>query len=667
LIDNKVLVLSAAVAAFLLIGTIVVLGVRISNLSGRLEDNQIVYKAELDKTKLLMDEISQNLQIMSSSTNEVRRSLNLPAKQLIQQKEVTTESEEPDVTVSFFDALRFMVQNDDLEVSAAAFSRFIDEKSLVEYFYDNSYELKRVDLLQAVVIKDNVQLLSFKYNGEERSLNIQNITGDSLNISTDDNNLFSKLDKELMQIDSYFAGIQDLTESLETLLEDDEVQEILTNRNLKLKQVDDKNYTVCLIEDDSIIGSLGQIQNTLLLNSNRFLTIKEFKTSLLEYLLAVSNKTETARVDEYILKEMEKVFSDEGFKVLLESNNCKSSLTKREDDEFIYYDILTLDNTVKGTFALQKEFGEVLLLSGDGKYLKSLKMFTGGNDLKSLISENRDSSEASPYVFDDSSENFLVVGTHEHNADTMIIVNANNKTGKLNMISIPRDLYYKGNKINNIYKSYGPERLCAELSEITGMDIKKYISIDMFAFIDVVNILGGLDVTLDEDLIDPTYKVKNNGVWSTLYYRKGTHHLDGVAALRVARSRHGSDDFDRSKRQQLVIKAVLNSMKSLDAGDMDKFYEFLTSISSYISTNLSIGDIVKNYLMYKDNEIADPNIINTDNILYATYSNMYLLSKEEQKSLLENDDFYKGLWIVLPNNNDWNLIKKHIEKILRTG
>jgi polyisoprenyl-teichoic acid--peptidoglycan teichoic acid transferase len=170
---------------------------------------------------------------------------------------------------------------------------------------------------------------------------------------------------------------------------------------------------------------------------------------------------------------------------------------------------------------------------------------------------------------------------------------------------------------------------------------------------------------LDEDLIDPTYKVKNNGIWSTLYYRKGTHHLDGVAALRVARSRHGSDDFDRSKRQQLVIRAVFDQMRSINAGDISKVYDFVSTVFSYIDTNLNTADIVKNFLMYKDNEIADPNIINTDNILYATYTNLYLLSEQEKADVLKNDDFYKGLWIVLPRDNNWNLIKKHIENILR--
>lgn len=667
MIDNKIVVILSSAAVLILITVIAVMGIKISSLSENLEDNQLIYKGELDKSKLLIDEISQNLQIMSASTNEVRRSLNLPAKQLIQQKGAVPESEEQNLSVSFFEALSFLVQNEDLEKSAAEFSLYLEENGIVKYFKEYDYNFDRIDLTQAIVSKDGIQYLTLYYDGDSQIVHFRDIAGNSFELPLENEKLISSLDKELEILNSYFDSIENMKIEVKKLVLDDEVNAILHERDLSIHESGDLNYTVNLNMDDTVVGSFSLNKNILTLNSSTYDSSDDFKSALLIFLKQVSNITRSEIIDKLVLDKMESIFTDEGFKALLESNGCQRDISRREDEEFVYYDVLNSDNSVKGSFALQKEFGEVLLLTGDGKYLKSLKMFTADHDFKSLIIDNNDSDETSLYTFDDSSENFLVIGAHEHNADTMIIVNANNKTGKLNMISIPRDLYYKGSKINSIYKTYGPEKLCTELSDITGLDIKKYISIDMFAFIDVVNILGGLDVTLDEDLIDPTYKVKNNGIWSTLYYRKGTHHLDGVAALRVARSRHGSDDFNRSKRQQQVIKAIINSIKSLNAGDIDKFYDFMTTISNYINTNLSIGDIVKNYLMYKDNEIGAPNTINTDNILYATYSNLYLLSEEEQSIVMESDDFYKGLWIVLPDNNDWNLIKKYIGKTLQIG
>lgn len=626
-----------------------------------------MYNSELDNNKLLIDEISQNLHIISTSNNEVRRTLHLPAKQLIQSNNEESENESYDAAVSFFDAFRFLVENEDLENGAAEFSAFIDELGIDEYFTEKEYTFQRVELLEATVIKNDILYLTIFYDGSTKTVQFSDVIGNSFEVVMGDSTVISTLDREIQILKDYERNIHNMSVFLEEAGSKEDIQSILDDRGLSIRLSENNRYNIYNDKDDSIIGFFKQRNDKIYLNSIEYSDSGEFSGSLKEYLTTVSNRTEFEQIDDLVQIKMEEVFADEGFKVLLESNNCLPELTEREDEEFIYYDVFNLSGTVKGSFALQKEFGEVLLLTGDGKYLKSLNMFTPDNNFKSLIVNSEDENTYIPFLFDDSSENFLVVGTHEHNADTMIIVNANNKTGKLNMISFPRDLYYKGKKINNIYKVYGADRLCAELSEITGLDIKKYISIDMFAFVDVVNILGGLDVTLEEDLIDPTYKVKNNGVWSTLYYRKGTHHLDGVAALRIARSRHGSVAYDRSRRQQLIIKAIVDSMKSLDAGDMDKIYDFVSKVSSYIDTNLTIADIVKNFLMYKDNEIGEPNIINTDNILDAKWTNTYLLSAEDEDKALNDDDFYRGLWIVLPKNNNWNLIKKHIENILNDG
>ncbi len=664
---EKGFIISAVAVVAVLIIIIFTLGVRINLLDRRLEDNKLSYNRELESNKEMIDEISQNLLVLSSGSNEVRRSLNLPEKQLIQKNSERGGTVPADLSVSFFDAFRFLVDNEELDTAAGEFTTFITDNGISEYFSDKGYIFERNNLLNASVLQDQRVYLSFSYDAERGQIDLRDIEGNAINIAYDDEDIFEIFENEVVIFRSYDDKLLEIGNSIQNIVGSEEVGDLLNDRGFSIIEIDAGRFSITNDKDDSQVGLFRQDDRDILLNSDRFTYSEDFEKALIEFLGATSDRTETERIDDLVLAKMKEIFSDEGFKVLLETNDCKRELNYREDIEFIYFDIYKTDGTVQGTFVLQKDFGEVLLLSGDGKYLKSLKMFTPGNDIRSLITDAEEDETVSPYIFDDSSENFLVVGTHEHNADTMIIVNANNKTGRLNMISVPRDLYYKGNKINNIYKVHGPERLAAELSDITGLDIKKYISIDMFAFIDVVNILGGLDVTIEEDLIDPTYKVKNNGVWSTLYYRKGTHHLDGVAALRVARSRHGSDDFDRSKRQQQVIEAVFDKMRTINAGDLGKVYEFVSTVFSYIETNLNTADIVRNFLMYKDNQIADPNIINTDNILYDTYTNLYLLPADEQKTLRKDENFYKGLWIVLPRNNDWNLIKKHIEKILNNG
>jgi polyisoprenyl-teichoic acid--peptidoglycan teichoic acid transferase len=184
--------------------------------------------------------------------------------------------------------------------------------------------------------------------------------------------------------------------------------------------------------------------------------------------------------------------------------------------------------------------------------------------------------------------------------------------------------------------------------------------VDMWAFIDVINILGGVEVTLEEALIDPTYRIRENGVWKTLHYRPGTHHLDGIAALRVARSRHTSDDFDRARRQQLVIAGIKDRFDKLGAGEVKTFYQLIQSLTAYVDTDFSPFELARLYLENRNMAVRTGGGLTTDNILVATYSNLLGTDKDEDDL---DDDFYKGLWILVPKENNWKLIPWYIQQL----
>jgi LCP family protein required for cell wall assembly len=666
LIDwGKIFRIAAAVAAAILISVITILAFQLSGMKKQMADTENSFLENLEQQKMLIDQLSQNIQILSSGSNEVRRYMSLPEKQLIQSR--TGESETIiDPSVSFFDAFNYLVSQENEDLRAAAFSMWLNDGGVADFFTDRNYKFARVNSVEAKVQQNSDTLIHLYYNHDERVVEFSDIGENNYSVSID-TSPEALLSEAVTSLETYRNIVGTMEQELRSLFVSEEIGNILKERGLFFEEVNSGTYNLKNRKDDSFLSQLGRKKTEYQIGGNTYTTLEDFKENLLVLLDSISTETESERIDALVLSKMEEVFADEGFKVLLESENCVTKLQREEDDEFIYFHIYRTDGTIKGSYALQKEFGEVLLLSGDGKYLTSLDGFTPENDFQSLIIEEESKQNYSPFAFDDSSDTFLVVGTHEHNADTMILVNADNRTGKIQMISFPRDLYYKGNKINNIYKEHGPARLARELSDITGLSIKKYVSIDMFAFVDVINILGGIDVTLDSDLIDPTYKVKNNGIWSTLYYRKGTHHLDGVEALRVARSRHGSEAYDRSRRQQLIVKAVMNKMRDLGAGDMSTLYDFVTSVFSYIDTNLSIADLVKSFVMYKDNEIEDPVTLNLDNILVARWSNTYLLPLEEEKKLLADDDFFAGQWIVVPKDNDWDIFNRFIGNIFNSG
>ena len=226
--------------------------------------------------------------------------------------------------------------------------------------------------------------------------------------------------------------------------------------------------------------------------------------------------------------------------------------------------------------------------------------------------------------------------------------------GEMSLLSLPRDLFYRGKKINDIYRTFGPAQMTADISEITGLTIEKYMIIDMYAFIDVVDILGGVDIDLPEDLIDPTMKVRDNGRWSTLFYPAGSYHFSGLEALRVTRSRHYSSDFGRTERQQQILYGIVDKIQSLNILDTGKIYELVQTMLEYVDTNFNAFEIVELLFRNRNSSLGRKEVLNTQNVLYHTYSNLYYLGKKAEDV---DDSFNRGAWILLPIDNDWNLIR----------
>lgn len=107
------------------------------------------------------------------------------------------------------------------------------------------------------------------------------------------------------------------------------------------------------------------------------------------------------------------------------------------------------------------------------------------------------------------------------------------------------------------------ESLRKEIEEILDIQIQRTARIDFKGFIDLVDAIGGIDVVVEKPINDPTYPDFGWG-YDAFTLSVGAQTLDGEKALKYARSRHDSSDFDRARRQQKVITAVKEKMTSLN-------------------------------------------------------------------------------------------------------
>ncbi len=166
--------------------------------------------------------------------------------------------------------------------------------------------------------------------------------------------------------------------------------------------------------------------------------------------------------------------------------------------------------------------------------------------------------------------------------DSMMLFSIDPATKSVGILSIPRDLYvdippntvvgssYGLQRVNSAYvigelvkPDYGPQLAMQTVQYNLGMRVNDYIVFEFNTVIDAVNAVGGIDIDVPYAINDPQYPNMYYG-YDPLYIPAGHIHMDGALALKYARTRHQTNDFDRAKRQQQVILALRDKILNLN-------------------------------------------------------------------------------------------------------
>jgi LCP family protein required for cell wall assembly len=190
--------------------------------------------------------------------------------------------------------------------------------------------------------------------------------------------------------------------------------------------------------------------------------------------------------------------------------------------------------------------------------------------------------------------------------DTMIVMTLDPATQTAGMLSIPRDLYVplpgRGQgRINTAHVVGGPTYAMKTVTANFGIPIQHYVRVNFNALTTLVDLVDGIDVYVDQDINDRTYPDMKSG-YSPFVITKGWHHMDGNTALKYARTRHGSSDFSRIRRQQQIIMALRDRVLSTDALPklLSNAPQILSTLSGSVATDLSLPEMIRIILLAKD-------------------------------------------------------------------
>jgi LCP family protein required for cell wall assembly len=249
--------------------------------------------------------------------------------------------------------------------------------------------------------------------------------------------------------------------------------------------------------------------------------------------------------------------------------------------------------------------------------------------------------------------NVLVMGTDARpdeseatRTDTLILLMLDRQGQTAGMLSLPRDLWVSlpgfgyATKINTAYQlgetqgyTGGGAQLAKDtVSTFIGQPVPYYVRVNFSGFVELIDLIGGVDVVVEKTIHDEQYPTDDYGV-QTFHLDAGTQHLDGATALKYVRTRNVDDDYSRARRQQQVIRAVADKVLRADMLPMllTKLPRLLYTMRSSIDTDIPMSEQLDIAAFF--------NSVNLREVRQLVLDNRY---GEETYS-------QEGAWILLPD------------------
>jgi LCP family protein required for cell wall assembly len=289
-----------------------------------------------------------------------------------------------------------------------------------------------------------------------------------------------------------------------------------------------------------------------------------------------------------------------------------------------------------------------------------------------------------PTKVDNGSENILVLGSDTRSgsnkklgggtddgsarSDTAMIVHVYEGHKKASVVSIPRDTLVDRPEctdsagtehdaatsvmFNSAYSTGGATCAVKTVESLTGIRMDHYLEVDFSGFQELIDELGGVQVTTTKNISDSE---------SHLDLRAGTHTLTGKQALGLVRTRHGvgdGSDLGRIQLQQAFMKALINQIKTVDLFDSPKkLYNLANTATKAVTTDSDLGSV--NKLMSFANGLKG---ISSKNMTMVTMPVQY--DPQDGNRVLVDEDKAKLVWKALENDQ---AIPKSATKGTATG
>lgn len=231
-------------------------------------------------------------------------------------------------------------------------------------------------------------------------------------------------------------------------------------------------------------------------------------------------------------------------------------------------------------------------------------------------------------------------------SDVMMYLRVNTKKNTIKLVSFMRDTLvnidgHGRNRLNTAYVFGSIDLAEKTYAESFGLTPDYYMVVNFFGMEDIIDALGGVDVTLESNElsnmntnIDEANNMRSGDSNASHVTSSGMQHLTGRQAVGYMRVRHPGGDAARIQRQQNVLNALFSEMQNLSAGEVPGL---VSALSQYVRTDLDLNAMV---------ELA---------------TSVKAMSRDDLQTFRYPDDYkngnYKGMSIVQPSDFDTEFAK----------
>lgn len=219
---------------------------------------------------------------------------------------------------------------------------------------------------------------------------------------------------------------------------------------------------------------------------------------------------------------------------------------------------------------------------------------------------------------DEAVLNILLLGTDERSetfsdnarSDSMLLLSINRERRTAKLVSLERGMGvpilegpYAGQYdwLTHCFRYGGASLVMREVRECFKVDVERFIRVNFYSVIGIVDLLGGIDINLTQaeaDYINSEYNPYEVGHAEELQtVRAGQNRLNGVTALAYARIRKIDSDWQRVKRQQTVIQACVDRLRGAGLATLNRM---LNQVLPMVQTNFTRWEIAKLMLSAQD-------------------------------------------------------------------